>query len=73
MTNADKASHAIAREDELAEGEGEDLGDAAAGDMYLEDLLTDDEEYVEAGPSGVQPPLVIQQAVCGGDDPPGAE
>ena len=65
MTNADKASHAIAREDELAEGEGEDLGDAAAGgDMYLEDLLTDDEEYVEAGPSGVQPPLVIQQAVC---------
>ena len=25
---------------------------------------------VEAGPSGVQPPVVIQQAVCGGDDPP---
>jgi hypothetical protein len=36
--------------------------------ICLEDPIIDVEEDVNAGPSGEQP-LVVQQALCGGDDP----
>jgi hypothetical protein len=65
----------VAREDDASSEVGESKNlthpvvsvvEALAGS----DPMLDVEEDVEAVPSGEQPPVVQQAAVCGGDDPP---
>ena len=68
MGNEDDASHAIAAAEEEASFQDEESEGSVDGDMVMEDPIY--EEVVEAGPSGEQLPVVFQQAVCGGDDPP---